>query len=58
MRFVYANPTRAWPWASSHTATMEVAYRHYRDAEMCTELACDDPGSRVRAATASSASPR
>jgi hypothetical protein len=45
--FVIDNPQQSWPWTSSHLVTLEIAYRQYREAHLCAELACDDPGNRV-----------
>lgn len=47
MRFVFENPTRSWPWSDPHMGTMELAYRHYQDPDMCAELACDSPPDRI-----------
>jgi hypothetical protein len=47
IRFVIENPTKSWPWLTSHTPTLDVAYRYYRDADMCDELVCADPANRV-----------
>jgi hypothetical protein len=47
IHFVIDNPTQSWPWTASHSPTLDVTYRYYRDAAICTELVCDDPQNRV-----------
>jgi hypothetical protein len=41
--FVVANPTMSWPWTEAHYATLEIAYRYYRDADLCMEFGCENP---------------
>lgn len=45
--FVIDNPTKSWPWQGSHRVTLELSYRYYRNAKMCSELACDDLANRT-----------
>jgi hypothetical protein len=47
IHFVIANPTQSWDWSKTQSPTLEVAYRYYRDASICSQLSCNDLSGRM-----------